>query len=192
MINWFRNNPTPSTDGEIMNPTFTYNLINYGTDSGSYMLDAMNLISTIGAVPLNVFPLFVHGPYGDPDNYAWLWPNDTQWRSAPYNRGVDGMASPVGYPWDIYMLDLMNSTQFTYLKGLLAYGYVAYTGINVYDEFYGFNSTHNVYALNQTRGNYEGGHAVTIVGYDDTIQTPDGQGALLLLNSWGESWGDNG
>ncbi|NJE45949.1 PEGA domain-containing protein [Thermococcus sp. GR7] len=192
MINWFRGNPTPSTDGEIMNPIFTYNLINDGTDSGSYMLDAMNLISTIGAVPLNVFPLFVYGPYGDPDNYAWLWPNDTQWLSAPYNRGVDGMASPIGYPWDIYMLDLTNSTQFNYLKGLLAYGYIAYTGINVYGEFYGFNSTNNIYALNQNRRNYEGGHAVTIVGYDDTKQTPDGQGAFLLLNSWGEDWGDKG
>ena len=192
MINWFKGNPTPSDGSEIMNPTFTYNLINNGTNSGSYMLDAMNLISTVGAVRLNEFPLFIMGSYGDPENYAWLWPNDTQWLAAPFNRGVDEMASPIGYPWDIYILDLTNSTQFNYLKGLLAYGYVAYTGINVYDEFHEFDSTNNIYALNQPHTGKPGGHAVTIVGYDDTKQTPDGQGALLLLNSWGEDWGDNG
>lgn len=192
MINWFRGNPTPNTEEEMMNPTFTYNLINDGNDSGSFMLDAMNLLSTVGAVPLDSFPLFVYGPYGDPDNYAWLWPNSSQWIEAAYNRGVEGMAAPLGYLYDIYVLDLTNQTQFLYLKGLLAYGYIAYTGINVYDEFQKFDSTNNVYALNQDLGQYEGGHAVTIVGYDDTKQTPDGQGAFLLVNSWGKDWGDKG
>lgn len=29
------------------------------------------------------------------------------------------------------------------------------------------------------------GHAITIVGYDDTIETPDGKGAFKIMNSWG-------
>jgi len=39
---------------------------------------------------------------------------------------------------------------------------------------------------------WAGGHAVTIIGYDDNVTTPDGQGALLMVNSWGTDWGDNG
>jgi len=41
-------------------------------------------------------------------------------------------------------------------------------------------------------------HAVTIVGWDDTIPaeafgiTPPGDGAWLVRNSWGEDWGQNG
>jgi len=43
-----------------------------------------------------------------------------------------------------------------------------------------------------------GGHAVCAVGYDDSkvIVNPSNKksskGALLIRNSWGSSWGDNG
>jgi hypothetical protein len=37
-----------------------------------------------------------------------------------------------------------------------------------------------------------GWHAVTIVGYDDTLATNDGPGAFRLVNSWGTGFGDNG
>lgn len=37
-----------------------------------------------------------------------------------------------------------------------------------------------------------GGHAQHVIGYDDTIQFPDGsRGGLLVQNSWGSNWGIN-
>jgi len=240
MINWFRNNPHPSTPDVIMNPTFTYNLINAGNNSGSFVQDAMYVISTIGAVPYNAFQVFNGykdgywvAEYGPHDARSWnqtlidwyfqckdgnqtacelfnnwpnvvsgIWPQGEQFRIAMYNRGDQGMLeasyslwlgghSPeVGGTW--YVLDLTNQTQFNYLKGLLAAGYIAQTGIAVYDEFQNFNETNNIYALNQAHTGEPGGHAVTIVGYDDNKDTPDGKGAFLMVNSWGPYWGDHG
>lgn len=239
MINWFRNNPHPSTPDVVMNPTFTYNLINAGNDSGSFVQDAMQLISTVGAIPYNAFQVFNgykngswEPEYGPHDARSWnqtlvnwyfecqngnqtacqlfnnwhnvvsgIWPGQSQFETAMYNRGESGMleaayslwigGSPeVGGTW--YVLDLTNQTQFNYLKGLLAAGYIAQTGITVYDNFQNFNATNNIYALNQEHTGTPGGHAVTIVGYNDNLQTPDGNGAFLMVNSWGTTWGDHG
>lgn len=40
----------------------------------------------------------------------------------------------------------------------------------------------------------DGGHAMVIIGYDDNHQNPNGiqDGAFLIQNSWGQSWGWNG
>lgn len=236
MINWFRNNPRPHTVWDIMNPTFTYNLINDGQvsdvngdgrveDHGSIVYDAMNLISTVGAVPYGAFQVYNGLNYGlwDEDwnstivdwynnDHAsfnnWLahaisvWPEEAQWKEAPYNRGLGDMYDAALKGWFyvpqasqagiIYILDLTNSTQFQYLRGLLAAGYVAETGITVYDDFRYFDTTNNIYALNHSHSGNPGGHAVTIVGYDDNKITPDGHGAFLMVNSWGTTWGDHG
>jgi len=52
-----------------------------------------------------------------------------------------------------------------------------------FDEYSGGCYTH-------TWGAYVGGHAVTVVGWDDTMC--GGQGAWICKNSWGTSWGLGG
>ncbi|MCD6372775.1 MAG: C1 family peptidase, partial [Thermococcus sp.] len=270
MINWWRGNPYPSSPDVIMNPTFTYNLINGGEDGGSLTWDAMTVISTIGAVPLSAFPLYNYPPF--PEDYLWVWPNLTQWLMAPHNSGTEEM-----YWWQYfdpyneyapdgqwYILYLDNETQWEYLKGLLAQGYVVQYAYTVTLPFYAvtlFESADDIlehldyyaeYVANATNNQtyyewvnqtylsnetfiqglrdtfmrytvtvafynftketgwwkvwskyietkygeplefYMGGHAVTIVGYDDTVETPDGYGVIKIANSWGSDWGDNG
>lgn len=76
-------------------------------------------------------------------------------------------------------------------RAILTYGGVA-TGICYYDEYLN-NLSYYCYKIFDYPN-----HAVTIVGWDDTYSkdnfwgNPDIDGAWIVKNSWGESWGDDG
>jgi C1A family cysteine protease len=53
---------------------------------------------------------------------------------------------------------------------------------SVYDDFYSYSS--GVYT--HISGNLEGGHCVSVIGYDDN------QGCWICKNSWGTGWGESG
>jgi C1A family cysteine protease len=53
---------------------------------------------------------------------------------------------------------------------------------SVYSDFYYYSS--GVYRY--VSGDFQGGHCVSIVGYDDT------EGCWICKNSWGEGWGESG
>ena len=62
--------------------------------------------------------------------------------------------------------------------------------IAVDDAFYSLRSG-QVY--DRKAGQNYGGHAMTLVGYDDSKRSPNGDvGAFKLINSWGTSWGERG
>lgn len=56
------------------------------------------------------------------------------------------------------------------------------TTLTVYADFMSYGS--GVYK--HTTGEYLGGHAVSLIGYDDAKR------AWIIRNSWGPTWGDNG
>jgi len=56
------------------------------------------------------------------------------------------------------------------------------TSLTVYADFMSYAG--GVYK--HTAGEYLGGHAISIVGYDDASQS------FIIRNSWGEDWGENG
>jgi C1A family cysteine protease len=60
------------------------------------------------------------------------------------------------------------------------------TGFNIYEDFYYY--TEGVYEY--TTGDFLGGHAVVIVGWDD--DPPEGISCFIVKNSWDTGWGEDG
>lgn len=74
------------------------------------------------------------------------------------------------------------------IKTSLAHGYPVVVGIEIYESFESQEVTQSgiVPMPNVSSEKYLGGHAVLIVGYDDSTSS------WLMRNSWGTSWGMNG
>ncbi|XXF77290.1 Calx-beta domain-containing protein [Myxococcaceae bacterium GXIMD 01537] len=179
-------------NSRIFSPKWTYNFVNYGVDAGAYFGDAFNVLSRHGAAPWATIPY---------DSNYTAWPmNPTVWRNA-----INLRANPVQY---ITSVNLPENLQ--RVKELLANGYVLTFG--TYINSWQTTSIKNdpatpeddalagktvAYRLNGTNGS----HAMTIVGFDDTLWTDingngvvdDGEkGALRIANSWGTGWGEAG
>lgn len=154
-------------------PAYIYNQINYGTDSGSYFYDASMLTEAFGCSTMASML------YSDTDYVTW--PSEAAYTEAMSYRTL----AP---EWD----SLYSNSDLAVLKAYLAAGNTALLGILVRAAFFDFDSDDNIYTTSHASGALAGGHAVCVVGYDDTKATTDGPGAFLLVNSWGSGWGDSG
>ncbi len=157
----------------IFSPAFVYHNINDHIDGGAYISDAYKLFQYNGCASL------ADMPYSDTDYYSW--PSETAYKNATYYRVLVPYVTP-----------FTSTTQFDNIKQHLANGHICNIGIYVYYNFYFLDSSDPFYCITDTASSYQGGHAITVIGYNDSIITPDGKGAFLCINSWGTSWGDNG
>jgi len=78
------------------------------------------------------------------------------------------------------------STEESIIKDIYTWGPVS-TGIEVYLDFYNFDSKNQIYESNM-KGPLLSGHALVIVGYGEE----NGKKYWIIRNSWGTEWGDNG
>ena len=143
-------------------PAWIYNQINGGQDQGSRIDDALELIVNRGAAT------WENMPYDD-SNYT-NQPSPQATAQASNYKATEYRA--------ISSVDQM--------KAALANRNPVVVGIYIYPQFNNLVGPNSVY--NSDDGEPSGGHAVTIVGYDDNRFG----GAFKVINSWGTSWGDNG
>lgn len=90
--------------------------------------------------------------------------------SAKRTYKISGYTQPTSYFKDV------NAVKQALQNGPLV------TTIMVYEDFMSYSS--GVYK--HTTGKFLGGHAIGIVGYDDSTQS------FIIRNSWGPEWGENG
>jgi C1A family cysteine protease len=78
------------------------------------------------------------------------------------------------------------------LKQNLAAGLPAMFGFTVYSSIPGIGDKKGEIPFPKRGDRVEGGHAVVAVGYADGKKIGNETGAVLIRNSWGPEWGDNG
>jgi len=176
----------------LMSPKWTWNALNDGTGQGSWWTSGWEIVRDHGCATLNEFPY--------DSNYS-EWPNGSAlWIGAMYRR-VSG--------W-VRITDVNTDQGINDLKREIAFGKIFAFGTFIFsvktkrvsdnpadandDPYVGELA---VCALNGG----EGGHAMTIVGYndniwvdanDDKIVQSDELGAFKVANSWGKNWGNRG
>ena len=146
-------------------------------DAGAYIRDGIKVCYTKGA------PLESLWPYAT-NKFATKPP------TAAYTDALKRKVT--GY---------QKCTNFAAVKNALAAGNPVVIGFNVYDSFegawgdipHGQTGSGMMPFPNVATEQLLGGHAVCIVGYDDTMPVAGkANGRFIVRNSWGTSWGDNG
>ena len=163
-----------TTNNHLFSGLFLYNQINGGSDSGAYFGDAFSVIMDKGCATMDV--------YNPSDVYTW--PNQVQCEAAMPYRGTS-------YSYvSLWSSGLQNA------KNQLNSGDIFVIGIDTYGNIpeNGGNDVHDGWRPGYSA---RGGHAVTIVGYDDTRQYTDANGeirygAFKMFNSWGSGWSGDG
>lgn len=152
----------------VFSPAFIYNQQNGGEDKGLYYYKTMEFLKSNGVAP---------------------------WRSMPYTD-QDYLSQPSqeskkeALKYKIKSFSRLNFKNPDEIKRVLAGKNVVMVGMIIDDAFYKLKGA-TVYDTNG--GQSYGGHAMTIVGYDDNKKSKSGKkGAFKLQNSWGTSWGDKG
>ncbi|HTW92855.1 MAG TPA: FlgD immunoglobulin-like domain containing protein [bacterium] len=170
---WVEHHWNDSTTNHEFSPAFVYNQINGGVDSGSDFSVAMALIADQGCASM------ADCPYNQND--CTSWPSESAYARAIPNRG--GAAH---FFW------MQDSTGIDEAKARIDSGLTTVIGIGVWSNFDNIQNYNYTYCVADTYGGDRGGHAVTIVGYDDNKSTHDGMGAFKMVNSWGTGWGQSG
>lgn len=146
-------------DAHVFSPSFIYNQINRGKDKGSVFTDAFDVLSNVGAAPLSAM---AHSTYDAPV------PEAAKRQAARYR--IQGWRR-------------VNQHDTREVKAQLNADLPVVIGAMI-DEAFGQQRAGEVWSSDG--GGSMGGHAMLVVGYDDSKQ------AFKVMNSWGDDWGSAG
>jgi len=142
-------------------PGFIYNQIDGGADQGSSFPDAFSLMNDQGCASL------ADCSYNQSDYTTW--PSESAYaRAIPYRDSTS------------HYFQMKDTNGIKTVKARIDSGVTTVIGIEVYHNFDRIDSFGYKYCVADTCGGDRGGHALTIVGYNDTISTHDGKGVSGL------------
>jgi len=161
-------------DGSAFSPSFLYNQIGLDGCQGSYILRAMENMKQVGALPFRDFP------YNENDCASQPAQNQFQSAAAYKINGFNRLSKS----GDDYKVDMLA------VKQNLAQGAPVVIGMMVGGTFMQGMLGEKVWIPSSDDYNKMGfgGHAISVIGYDDFLEG----GAFQIMNSWGKEWGENG
>jgi len=159
------------------------NFANISGDSGAFLRNSMGAIVLFGVPPEEYWPYTDKSPDFDREPTAFCYSFASNYKGIKYFRHDDP--------------SLTKEQVLESVKKSLNAGIPSMFGFTVYGSIAQAKTTGKIpFPCNKDR--ILGGHAVVAVGYDDSmiIKNPScdttTKGALLIRNSWGETWGDKG
>ncbi len=154
----------------------TRTLIGSTGDDGAYLRDTMKALVLFGVPPERYWPYDVAKFNKEPTSFCFSFAQNYQ--AVKYYRHDPPGTSPA---------DALAAVR----KGLAA-GLPSMFGFSVYSSIPPLGDGKGEIPVPGPGDTLEGGHAVLAVGYDDAKKIGSSKGALLIRNSWGETWGVGG
>jgi len=184
------------SDSHKFSPKFVYNLINNGGDTGSMLEQPFEIIQKHGAPEWSVWPYETSGPtaYGQWASDPAVWRNAVDFRMGGVKK-IDHINTQAGLEeLKTKLSEGVICNIGTYIHSWLIDKVVDDQGTTDDDAYIGESIAYSV-------AGHQGGHAMTIVGYNDNIWIDlnlngivegNEKGALKIANSWGSWWENSG
>ncbi len=168
-------------------PWFTYSFVNRfanesnDCDDGLYVSDAFKFLTNIGGKKLFLPPYDMSCNYNISESNF----NVVERFLSPYK--ISKIEKEEAYNFDPYNYPLSQDIVNKVKTEIGKYAYPVVAGFTDYDRA-SLNNVGSNGIWYPTYNKRPGGHAMTIVGYDDTFNG----GSFRIVNSWGRDWGDDG
>jgi len=160
----------------------TRNLLQWTGDTGAFLRTTMAAMVLFGVPPEEYWKYNVSDFDKEPSAFCYSF-------AQSYQALQYGRLDPIGTPRDFLLKRI---------KSLLAAGIPSMFGFTVFSSIQQSRKSGGKIPFPCQGEKILGGHAVVAVGYDDKVKIKNAigesetTGALMIRNSWGTGWGDNG
>lgn len=154
----------------------TRQLLGFKGDDGAYLRSTMKAMVLFGVPPEKYWPYKTDKFNADPDNFCFAFAQS--YKAIQYYR-----LDPAGRTPAAILAEVKKS---------LAAELPAMFGFSVYSSIPPIGEGTGQIPFPGRGDSLDGGHAVIAIGYDDDKKIGSETGALLIRNSWGTQWGEDG